>query len=130
MIETEFNSNADQIRQIGVLFEEAHYFSRLSRSNSLNLSYLNKYYLTLRRIRVNIDAKTEKERADIEEMFKSLNKNKSLTITKRTPEGVKVQINKNEFILFYDKLEDIEMYLRRVATDKGLLLTDKKGFGQ
>ncbi len=123
---TEWNSSLDGLKRLNKYLDLCNELSILSKSERLNYKILQQWKLTILSVKREISTKMEKEDlTKINKTLKKYSKIKPIIQTKNTPQGKIKKIHIKNFNQYWNLNNQLETKLRKIADDKGMLITDK-----
>lgn len=123
---TVFNSSRACLERLHYILIECNHLSRLSKINMNEPKYLKLWKETILTLYREISPKlNKKEKTNIRRAFNQYQKIKPLIITSKTPNGVIRTVSQLGFKQYWLLTDILERKLRRIADEKGMLLTNK-----
>lgn len=123
--ESQFNSSLESLRRLGNALEQANIMSMMATYEGMWPEYLKTWRNALMNAYKEIYPKINKK----ERLMVNSIKNKRAEGKMYEPQQFGYDINKKVFAQYYNFNYKLELLIRRLATKYGLLITDKKSFG-
>lgn len=123
---TEWNSSLDGLKRLNKYLDLCNELSILSKSEGYNHQTLQQWKLTILSVKREISSKMKKtDKEYINKTLKKYKHIKPIIENKNTRTGRIKMINTKNFNQYWNLNNELETKLRKIADNKGMLITDK-----
>ena len=124
--DTIFNIALLSLERLNNLFEECNQYSSMCYYNGHNTKFLQLWKDKISAIYREISPKmSKKHKSEVQKLWKMLNETEGVLYSKNTEEGKKFFVNIKNFNRKWAILHKMEVLLRTIADQRGMLVPDK-----